>query len=53
MCDHELNDTYDECLGLRVTFDEIRHAINSSNYDTKLPIRLLEKFTSYQDTIDV
>ena len=53
MCDHEHNDTCDECLSLRVTFDEIIHAVNSSNYDKQLSAPLLEKFWSYQETIDV
>ena len=53
MCDHEHNDACDECLRLRVTFDEIIHAINSSNYDKQLLARLLAKFRSYQETIDV
>ena len=53
MCDHEHNDAYDESLSLQVTFDEIRHTINSSNYDNKVSVWLLEKFTSYQETTDV
>ena len=36
MRDHEHNDTCDECLSFRVTFDEIIHAFNSWNYDKQI-----------------
>ena len=43
LCDHEHNGTCDDSLSLQVTFDEIIHAINSSNYDKQLSARLLAK----------
>ena len=51
-CDHEHNDTCDECLNLWVTFEEIKEAINNSTYDEQIKARLLVKFMSYRQTID-
>ncbi|CAF1169907.1 unnamed protein product [Didymodactylos carnosus] len=52
MCDHEHTDTCDECLNLRVTFEEIKHAIDNSTNDKQVSTRLLAKFMSYQEAIE-
>ena len=52
MCDHEHNDICDECTNLRITFEEIKHAINSSIDDNQVSGRLLAKFITYQEAID-
>jgi hypothetical protein len=52
MCDHEHNDTCDECINLRATFEEIKHAINNSTDDKQVSTRLLTKFMSYKEAID-
>ena len=51
-CDHEHNDTCEECFNLWVTFEEIKEAINNSTYDEQIKARLLVKFMSYRQTID-
>ena len=51
--DHEYNETSDECLNFQATFDEIIHAVDISSADKQLPVRLLAKFTSYREVIDV
>jgi hypothetical protein len=53
MCDHEHNDICDECTNLRVTFEEIGHAIENSTNDKEVSTRLLAKFMSYQEATDV
>ena len=52
MCDHEHNDICDECTNLRITFEEIKHAISSSIDDNQVSGRLLAKFITYQEAID-
>ncbi|CAF3420316.1 unnamed protein product [Rotaria socialis] len=53
MCDHEHNDTCDECDILQPTFDEIKHDIGNSTADTQLSARLLAKFMSHEEAINV
>ena len=52
LCDHEHTDVCDECLSLRVTFDEVKCAIDSSTNDKQTSARLLTKLMSYEEAID-
>ena len=52
LCDHEHNDTCEECRNVWVTFEETKEAINNSTYDEQIKARLVVKFMSYRQTID-